>query len=57
MPQIRSVEAYRLVYGRSPTVAEFRAIMGHDRPMSHPAPEPRYCGYCYDPECTECNPE
>jgi hypothetical protein len=49
---IRSVEAFRMVYGRTPTVAEFRACMGHDQPTV-PTPKSNGCD-CYDPECSWC---
>jgi hypothetical protein len=50
-PAIRSVEGFRMVYGRTPTVAEFRAAMGHDQPR--PKPTTNGCD-CYDPECGVC---
>lgn len=55
MPAIRSVEAFRLTYGRTPTVAEFRATLDAFAPeRTRPEPPPRHCGYCYDPECSVC---
>lgn len=50
----RSVEGFRHLYGRAPTIAEFRALMDHDRPTSTPVSNG--CD-CYDEECSRCNPE
>ena len=36
-------------YGRSPTVAEFRAAMGHDVRLPKGSPEHTYCAQCGAP--------
>lgn len=49
----RSVESFRMLYGRTPTVAEFQAIMA-TQGAGKPTHDGRYCDYCYDPECSVC---
>lgn len=52
----RSVEGYRYAYGRTPTVAEFRASLAASEPVRPAAPVSNGCD-CHDDECSICDPQ
>jgi hypothetical protein len=59
----RSVEGFRLAYGRAPTPAELRACIDHAHPPTPSPPVSNGCtrgvggGPCYDDECYICDPQ